>query len=78
MGNPIDCIKAIQDVNESVEGNDPRGWMKACAEETLLKMGNGNDFKKCLIKKMESTEQHIENPKGYADMLYDKIKGKCS
>jgi hypothetical protein len=52
--------------------------MKACAEETLLKMGNGNDFKKCLIKKMESTEQHIENPKGYADMLYDKIKGKCS
>jgi hypothetical protein len=40
MGNPIDCIKAIHNVNESVEGNDPRGWMKACAEETLLKMGN--------------------------------------
>lgn len=78
MANPIACINAINNVRTSVQGNDPRGWMKACAEETLLKMGNGNDFKKCLIKKMESTEQHIENPEGYANELYNEIKGKCS
>lgn len=76
--NPIACIKAIDNVKTSVEGNDPRGWMKACAEETLLKIGNGHDFKQCLIGKMKSTKQHIENPEGYANMLYDKIKGKCS
>ena len=76
--NPINCIKAIDKVKTSVEGNDPRGWMKACAKETLLKMGNGNDFKKCLIKKMESTKQHIENPEVYANELYNEIKGKCT
>jgi len=76
--NPINCIKAIDKVKTSVEGNDPRGWMKACAKETLLKMGDGNDFKKCLIKKMESTKQHIENPEGYANELYNEIKGKCT
>ena len=76
--NAIGCIKAIDKVKTSVEGNDPRGWMKACAKETLLKMGNGNDFKKCLIKKMESTKQHIENPEGYANELYNEIKGKCT
>jgi hypothetical protein len=27
---------------------------------------------------MESTKQHIENPEGYANTLYEKIKGKCS
>ena len=76
--NPINCIKVIDKVKTSVEGNDPRGWMKACAKETLLKMGDGNDFKKCLIKKMESTKQHIENPEGYANELYNEIKGKCT
>ena len=78
MVNPIKCIEEIDKVNDSIEGNDPRGWMKSCAKETLLKMGNEHDFKKCLIKKIESTKQHIENPKGYTDMLYNKIKGKCS
>ena len=77
MGNPIQCLTAINNVRTSVQGNDPRGWMKSCAEETLLKMGNENDFKKCLIQKMKQTKNHIENPKGYADELYSEINGKC-
>jgi hypothetical protein len=77
MANPIACIEAINNVRTSVQGNDPRGWMKACAKETLLKMGNEHDFKKCLIHKMVSTKQHIEDPQGYADELYNEIKGKC-
>jgi hypothetical protein len=78
MVNPIVCNKAISNCATDVQGHDPRTWMTACAQETIFKGGGADDFKKCLIKKMESTEQHIENPKGYADMLYDKIKGKCS
>ena len=78
MANPIVCIEAINDVRTSVQGNDPRTWMKACAIETLLKGKSGNHFKACLIGKMESTKQHIENPQGYADELYNKIKGACS
>ena len=78
MADPIACIKAINNVRTSVKGNDPRGWMKACAKETLLKMENEHDFKKCLIRKIESTKQHIENPEGYANELYNEIKGKCS
>ena len=52
--------------------------MKACAIETLLKGKSGKHFKNCLIGKMESTKQHIENPQGYADELYNEIKGACS
>ena len=78
MGNPIDCLKKINGVKTDVQGNDPRTWMKSCAEKTLLSGGNGGDFKKCLIKKMESTSQHIQNPKDYADKLYNEIKGACS
>ena len=78
MANPILCIEAINNVRTSVQGNDPRTWMKACAIETLLKGKSGNHFKACLIGKMESTKQHIENPQGYADELYNKIKGACS
>ena len=78
MANPIVCIEAINKVKSSVQGNDPRTWMKACAIETLLKGKSGNHFKACLIGKMESTKQHIENPQGYADELYNKIKGACS
>ena len=78
MANPIVCIEAINNVRTSVQGNDPRTWMKACAIETLLKGKSGNHFKACLIGKMESTKQHIENPQGYADELYNKIKNKCS
>ena len=77
MANPIACIDAINNVKTSVQGNDPRGWMKSCAQETLLNGKGGGYFKKCLIKKMESTKEHIENPKGYADELYSEIKGKC-
>ena len=78
MANPIVCIEAINNVKSSVQGNDPRTWMKACAIETLLKGKSGKHFKNCLIGKMESTKQHIENPKGYADELYNEIKSKCS
>ena len=78
MANPIGCIEAINNVRTSVQGNDPRGWMKACAIETLLKGKSGKHFKNCLIHKMESTAQHIEDPAGYADELYNEIKGKCS
>jgi len=77
MANPIACIEAINNVRTSVQGNDPRGWMKACAEETLLKGKGEKYFKACLIKKIESTKEHIENPQGYADELYNEIKGKC-
>jgi hypothetical protein len=40
--------------------------------------GSGKHFKNCLIGKMESTKAHIEDPAGYADELYSKIKNKCS
>ena len=78
MADPIACIIAINNVKTSVQGNDPRGWMKACAEETLLKGKGGKYFKACIVGKIESTKQHIENPQGYADELYNEIKGKCS
>jgi hypothetical protein len=52
--------------------------MKACALETLLAGGDERDFKKCLVKKMKTTKHHIEDPEGYAESLYVKIKGKCS
>ena len=75
MADAVQCIIAINDVKSSVQGNDPRTWMKACAIETLLK---GKHFKNCLIGKMESTAEHIQGPAGYADELYNKIKNKCS
>jgi len=78
MADAIQCMIAIDDVKSSVQGNDPRTWMKACAIETLLKGKSGKDFKNCLIGKMESTKAHIEDPAGYADELYSKIKNKCS
>ena len=78
MANPIVCIEAINNVKSSVQGNDPRTWMKACAIETLLKGKSGKHFKNCLIGKMESTKEHIEDPAGYAEELYNKIKGSCS
>jgi len=78
MANPIICIEAINNVKKSVQGNDPRTWMKSCAIETLLKGKSGKHFKNCLIGKMESTKEHIENPAGYADELYNEIKNKCS
>jgi len=45
MANPIICLEAINDVKSSVQGNDPRTWMKACAIETLLKGKSGKHFK---------------------------------
>ena len=78
MADPIKCIIAINNVKTSVQGNDPRGWMKACAEQTLLNGKQAKYFKKCLVGKIESTKEHIENPKGYADELYNEIKGSCS
>ena len=78
MSNPVVCIEAIANVKSSIEGNDPRTWMHACAIETLLKGKSGKHFKNCLIGKMESTAQHIKDPAGYADELYNKIKNKCS
>jgi hypothetical protein len=78
MADAIQCMIAIDDVKSSVQGNDPRTWMKACAIETLLKGKSGKHFKNCLIGKMESTKEHIEDPVGYANELYSKIKNKCS
>ena len=78
MANPAKCIRAIHDVSDRIQGNDPRGWMKECALETLLAGGSEGDFKKCLVKKMKTTKHHIEDPEGYAESLYVKIKGKCS
>ena len=78
MADAIQCIIAIEDVKSSVQGNGPRTWMKACAIETLLKGKSGKHFKNCLIGKMESTKEHIEDPAGYAEELYSKIKNKCT
>ena len=78
MADAIQCIIAIEDVKSSVQGNDPRTWRKACAIETLLKGKSGKHFKNCLIGKMESTKEHIEDPAGYAEELYSKIKNKCT
>jgi|TARA_R110001592_G_scaffold362890_1_gene678706 hypothetical protein len=78
MANPIVCIESINNVRTSVQGNDPRTWMKACAIDTLLKGKSGKHFKNCLIGKMESTKEHIEDPAGYANELYNEIKGNCS
>ena len=47
MADAVQCILAINNVRTSVQGNDPRGWMKACAQETLLKV------------KEESTLKHV-------------------
>jgi len=78
MADAVQCIIAIDEVKSSVQGNDPRTWMKACAIETLLKGKSGKHFKNCLIGKMESTKEHIEDPAGYAEELYSKIKKKCT
>lgn len=78
MADAIQCMIAIDEVKSSVQGNDPRTWMKACAIETLLKGKSGKHFKNCIIGKIESTKAHIEDPAGYADELYSKIKNKCS
>ena len=78
MADAVQCIIAIDDVKSSVQGNDPRTWMKACAIETLLKGKSGKHFKNCLIGKMETTKEHIEDPAGYAEELYSKIKKKCT
>ena len=78
MADAIQCFIAINDVKSSVQGNDPRTWMKACAIETLLKGKSGKHFKNCLIGKMESTANHIQDPAGYAEELYSKIKHKCT
>ena len=75
--DPIKCLVAINDAKSDVQGNDPRTWMKACAEETLIKGKSGKHFKNCLIKKMETTKHHIENPAEYADELYNSIKSAC-
>ena len=45
MADAVQCILAIDDVKSSVQGNDPRTWMKACAIETLLKGKSGKHFK---------------------------------
>lgn len=78
MADAVQCFVAINDVRSSVQGNDPRTWMKACAIDTLLKGKSGKHFKNCLIGKMESTKEHIEDPAGYANELYSKIKNKCT
>ena len=76
--NPFECNKCINDVKTSVHGNDPRTWIQSCAQSTILKGGGKHEFKKCLIGKIESTQQHIEDPAGYADQLWNEIKGACS
>ena len=51
---------------------------KAYQLGTILNGGGKHEFKQCLIGKIESTQQHIENPAGYADQLWNEIKGSCS
>ena len=62
MADPIVCIESINNVRTSVQGNDPRTWMKACAIDTLLKGKSGKHFKNCLIGKMESTKAAHRRP----------------
>ena len=62
MADPVSCLLAINNVRTSVQGNDK----------------GGKYFKACIVGKIESTKQHIENPQGYADELYNEIKNKCS
>ena len=78
MADAVQCMTAINDVKSSVQGNDPRTWMKACAIDTLLKGKSRKHFKNFLIGKIESTKEHIEDPAGCAEELYNKIKNKCS
>lgn len=73
----IKCLEAINNVQQDIQGHDPRGWMKACAQETLMKLGGPDDFKKCLENKIKHTIKDCEDPKGYAESLYNEIKGKC-
>jgi|14BtaG_2_1085337.scaffolds.fasta_scaffold25480_3 hypothetical protein len=68
-----ECIRAIQSLSRRIQGVDPRKWMRECIEESN---GNGDTFKQCLIKKME-TKPHLTNPEVYADELLMLIKGKC-
>ena len=78
MANPVKCIRTIHDISDKVQGNDPRGWMKECATETILAGGDGDAFKACLVKKMKTTRNPIHNPEVHAEALYTKLKGKCS
>jgi hypothetical protein len=59
MADPVSCLLAINNVRTSVQGNDPRGWMKACAEETLLKGKGGKYFKACIVGKIPCTASAI-------------------
>ena len=43
-----------------------------------LQEADGQKKYKCLVKKMKTTKNHIEDPEGYAEFLYVKIKGNCS
>lgn len=73
----VQCLQAINDVRSDVMGHDPRTWMKACAMETILKMGTPEDFKKCLIGKVKEFAKDISDPEAYVEGLWDKIKHKC-
>jgi len=72
------CTQAIANCAIDVQGHDPRTWMTACAKETIFKGGGADDFKHCLIGKMQKEAKDISDPVGYANKLYDSIKGKCS
>jgi hypothetical protein len=71
------CMKAINDVRNDVQGHDPRTWMMACAKETLFKLGGPDDFKRCLLGKVNNEIKDISDPVGYVNSLWDMIKDKC-
>lgn len=72
------CINAINNVEQNVQGHDPRTWMTACAKETIFKMQGPDYFKQCLTNKIKQEIQDIEDPEKYADSLWNEIKGGCS
>lgn len=74
----IVCTEAIANCAMDVQGHDPRKWMTACAAETLFKGGGTDQFKQCLIGKMEKEVKDISDPVGYANKLYDSVKNACS
>jgi hypothetical protein len=72
------CVTAINSVRENVQGHDPRTWMMDCAQQTIFK-GQGSDyFKGCLLNKIKTEIQDIQDPQGYVESLWSEVQGGCS
>ena len=71
------CLEAINNVRQDVQGHDPRTWMKACAQSTLMQGKGAEYFKSCLLNKVKKEVKDVKDPEAYVDSLWNEIKGPC-